>query len=156
MPSLAPYFGWCVTGERADIHPHRKPAPQIFEAALARAGRDSSYTGGWVHVGDCLLNDVAASKGVGARTVWLDAAVEGDEDAHGAYSTMSDEQRSARQAQFDADRCSTRRHGGHSICAAPRHARAAAPDVGESRLVLGQLLLLLAQRAALGLSLIHI
>jgi FMN phosphatase YigB (HAD superfamily) len=101
MPSLAPYFGWCVTGERADIHPHRKPAPQIFEAALARAGRDSAHTG-WVHVGDCLLNDVAASKGVGARTVWLDAAVEGDEDAHGAYSTMSDAQRAARQAQFDA------------------------------------------------------
>ena len=34
--------------------------------------------------------------------MWLDAAVEGDEDAHGAYSTMSDEQRAARQAQFDA------------------------------------------------------
>ena len=34
--------------------------------------------------------------------MWLDAAVEGDEDAHGAYSTMSDAQRAARQAQFDA------------------------------------------------------
>ena len=96
MPSLAPYFGWCVTGERADIHPHRKPAPRIFEAALARAGRDAAAdTGGWVHVGDCLLNDVAASKGVGARTVRLDAAVEGDEDA-GAL--LDDERRAARRA----------------------------------------------------------
>ena len=34
--------------------------------------------------------------------MWLDVAVEGDEDAHGAYSTMSGEQRAARQAQFDA------------------------------------------------------
>ena len=65
MPSLAP-LPQVVRHGRARGHP---PAPQagarIFEAALAR--RPRLVDTGWVHVGDCLLNDVAASKGVGAR-----------------------------------------------------------------------------------------
>ena len=31
IPSLAPYFDFCVSGEDADVHPQRKPAPRIYE-----------------------------------------------------------------------------------------------------------------------------
>ena len=67
IPSLAPYFDFCVSGEDADVHPQRKPAPRIYEAALERAhcGPD-----GWVHLGDDVLNDCSAAKSCGARTVW--------------------------------------------------------------------------------------
>ena len=97
IPSLAPYFDFCVSGEDADVHPQRKPAPRIYEAALERAhcGPD-----GWVHLGDDVLNDCSAAKTCGARTVWLDAAA--PSWAENAYSTMSAADREKRRLAAEA------------------------------------------------------
>ena len=100
MPSLEPFFAFVVSGEDDGVHPHRKPAPRIFEAALARGPGDAAGGGGWVHVGDDLLNDCSAAKAVGAKTVWFDAAPPSHES--NAYSTLSDADRAARKALFDA------------------------------------------------------
>ena len=97
IPSLAPFFDFCVSGEDADVHPQRKPAPRIYEAALerARCGPD-----GWVHLGDDVLNDCSAAKACGARTVWLDAAA--PSWAENAYSTMSAADREKRRLAAEA------------------------------------------------------
>lgn len=58
MPTLAPFFDLTVSGEDDDVHPHRKPAPQIFRRALERAG--GCARGEWAHVGDCKVNDASA------------------------------------------------------------------------------------------------
>mmetsp|Transcript_17737 Transcript_17737/g.45848 ORF Transcript_17737/g.45848 Transcript_17737/m.45848 type:complete len:340 (+) Transcript_17737:42-1061(+) len=82
---LASCFDFTVSGEEPSIHPHRKPSPVIFRAALERAGVDGDSfltehapapEDSWVHIGDDLLNDIAAAKGLGAFTVWLDLAAE--------------------------------------------------------------------------------
>jgi FMN phosphatase YigB (HAD superfamily) len=97
IPSLAPFFDFCVSGEDADVHPQRKPAPRIYEAALERAhcGPD-----GWVHLGDDVLNDCSAAKTCGARTVWLDAAAPSWQE--NAYSTMSAADREKRRLAAEA------------------------------------------------------
>jgi putative hydrolase of the HAD superfamily len=46
-----------------------KPDPEIFKAALAEAGADPAAT---VHVGDQLVNDVAAARAVGITPVLID------------------------------------------------------------------------------------
>jgi putative hydrolase of the HAD superfamily len=97
IPSLAPFFDFCVSGEDADVHPHRKPSPRIYEAALARAGRGPA---GWVHLGDDVLNDCAAAKACGARAVWFDAAA--PSWAENAYSTMSAADRDKRRRAAEA------------------------------------------------------
>ena len=97
IPSLAPYFDFCVSGEDADVHPQRKPAPRIYEAALERAQRGPD---GWVHLGDDVLNDCSAAKSCGARTVWLDAAA--PSWAENAYSTMSAADREKRRLAAEA------------------------------------------------------
>lgn len=130
MASIARYFDLTVSGEDPDVHPRRKPSPVIYRTALARAGiaaADLDSTG-WVHIGDDLLNDVAAAKAVGAKTVWLDlnrkAAVAESAPAleivsggmaqcseraavaaaveEGSYSTLADSIRKARTAQRSA------------------------------------------------------
>jgi FMN phosphatase YigB (HAD superfamily) len=92
MPSLAPFFSFCVSGEDPEVFPHRKPHPGIFRRALHRyrtehyapsqeAARDEEEGDGggpdggeedflWCHVGDCLANDVGASADCGAFSVW--------------------------------------------------------------------------------------
>lgn len=97
IPSLAPYFDFCVSGEDADVHPQRKPSPRIYEAALERSKRGPD---GWVHLGDDVLNDCSAAKTCGARTVWLDAAA--PSWAENAYSTMSAADREKRRLAAEA------------------------------------------------------
>ena len=107
-----------MSGEDADVWPHRKPAREIFDVARARAaaldGGESGAArgelgggGGWVHVGDDLVNDVAASKRAGAATVWFDppppaAAAASDARApaqqQAAFSTIDEDEASRRRA----------------------------------------------------------
>ena len=76
-----------VSGEDEDVWPERKPSPAIYEHAIRRASSDANcgaagdasaadgaseselLRASWVHVGDCLVNDVRASKAAGAATV---------------------------------------------------------------------------------------
>lgn len=67
MPLLAPYFDFRISGEDDDIFPHRKPHPFIYESALRNVADD----GLWIHIGDCLSNDVGASADVGAKAIWM-------------------------------------------------------------------------------------
>ena len=73
IPSLAPYFDFTVSGEDDDVFPQRKPHKGIYEKTL-RLYRDNYPNHGdehaWVHVGDCLANDVGASAACGALAVW--------------------------------------------------------------------------------------
>jgi FMN phosphatase YigB (HAD superfamily) len=77
MPNtLAPYFDFCVSGEDADVFPHRKPSPVIYEMAWRRYQVHYPNHGTdrvWCHVGDCLANDVGASAACGALAVWLNS-----------------------------------------------------------------------------------
>lgn len=102
-PALARCFDLTVSGEEPGIHPGRKPSPTIFRAAVARAGLGPRLVPGqplpwWVHVGDDIFNDVAASKALGAKTVWLDAPRQEAGDGVGLKSA-----RGERQASTDAD-----------------------------------------------------
>jgi FMN phosphatase YigB (HAD superfamily) len=108
MPRLEGLFDFCVSGEDADVWPDRKPSPEIYEHALRRA---SSSSGGgaipaaspqsdvsqlrssWVHVGDCLVNDVEASKRAGATTIWYDVP----HDPLATFSTASPEEEERRR-----------------------------------------------------------
>ena len=84
MPRLEHLFDFTVSGEDPDVFPDRKPSPGIYEAALRRAASTQgggtppeewrTISRGWVHVGDCLVNDVSASKAAGARTIWLQSS----------------------------------------------------------------------------------
>eukprot|EP00967_Tisochrysis_lutea_P127543 scaffold217042_cov32-Tisochrysis_lutea.AAC.1 len=111
MPELAPLFDWTVSAEHQDIYPKRKPAKEPFLAALRLADCEARPTD-WAHVGDDLINDVQASKDLGAWSIWLAPAVEkaGRAATVGAvasspddiienfwYSTMSEGEREARQ-----------------------------------------------------------
>ena len=87
MPMLKPYFDFRVSGEDDDIFPHRKPHPLIYETALRNAGviptgtRNDDVTSVdlWIHVGDCLSNDVSASANLGAKSIWM--CLEDDEES---------------------------------------------------------------------------
>lgn len=74
--TLAPYFDFCVSGEDDGVHPERKPHRGIYKVSLAEYRKtypnDLSDTHVWVHVGDCLANDVGASAKMGAYAVWVD------------------------------------------------------------------------------------
>jgi FMN phosphatase YigB (HAD superfamily) len=90
MPSLAPFFSFCVSGEDPDVFPHRKPHPEIYRRAMhiyktehyvpsqdddAQAEEMGAHSEPpqdflWCHVGDCLANDVGASADCGAFAVW--------------------------------------------------------------------------------------
>lgn len=94
MPRLAGLFDFCVSGEDDDVWPERKPSVGIYEHALRRGGDAERLRASWVHVGDCLVNDVEASKRAGARTVWFDSP----HDALASYSTASAEEEERRDA----------------------------------------------------------
>lgn len=74
--TLARYFDFCVSGEDDGVHPERKPHRGIFMVSLSeyhkRFPNDLSASHIWVHVGDCLANDVGASAKMGAYAVWVD------------------------------------------------------------------------------------
>lgn len=104
--TLAPYFAYCVSGEDDDVFPHRKPAPQIYEAALDRWR--SLHDGGdhpdlWIHVGDCLANDVGASYDVGAEPVWV-APVEAESEEQPSWSTATEKDLKERAILMEAAR----------------------------------------------------
>jgi putative hydrolase of the HAD superfamily len=80
--TLAKYFDFCVSGEDDSVFPHRKPHPIIYQVALQRCHEILQYrtssmeetdvSSSWVHVGDDLCNDIAASTACGAKAVWCD------------------------------------------------------------------------------------
>mmetsp|Transcript_10727 Transcript_10727/g.25563 ORF Transcript_10727/g.25563 Transcript_10727/m.25563 type:complete len:455 (+) Transcript_10727:448-1812(+) len=87
MPMLEPYFDFRISGEDDDVFPHRKPHSLIYETALRNAGvtptdvtdNGVSNVGLWIHVGDCLSNDVGASADLGAKSIWM--CLEDDEES---------------------------------------------------------------------------
>ncbi|KAJ1455681.1 HAD-like domain-containing protein [Pelagophyceae sp. CCMP2097] len=127
IPSLAHLFDVVVSGEDADVWPHRKPARQIFDVARRKAsifavarmraqledncdmldvGVASQGFYDWVHVGDDLVNDVEAAKRAGAATIWFAPA--GDDDGGASFSTAGaaeQARRDARTAAVDVDAC---------------------------------------------------
>ena len=98
MPMLRDCFDFCISGEDADVFPYRKPHAGIYQVALERyrerypqhhherrgnrkTMNDTNENGHrkqeqenhyiWIHVGDCLANDVGASADCGAWTIWF-------------------------------------------------------------------------------------
>jgi len=61
----AEYFDFAFLAEDIGVS---KPAPDMFQAALARAG---ALAGEIVHVGDNPEHDIAGAHAVGLRTVWM-------------------------------------------------------------------------------------
>lgn len=117
MPDLAALFDFTISAESASIYPNRKPAREPFLAALRLAGCEARPSE-WAHVGDDLINDVQASRALGAWAIWLApppkqsgaapdaaaAAASSPDDAVGDsfwFSTMSDEERQARRVQAE-------------------------------------------------------
>jgi putative hydrolase of the HAD superfamily len=76
MKSLRPYFDFCVSGDDDNVFPERKPRRGIYEASLEayheRYPHVISDQHVWIHVGDCLANDVGASHKCGAYAIWKD------------------------------------------------------------------------------------
>merc|ERR1712151_1465130 len=81
MKKLPNYFQFCISGEDDSVFPHRKPHRGIYDATLSHVNNlysislqeeFSSSPSCWVHVGDDLVNDVAASAACGAIPIWLD------------------------------------------------------------------------------------
>ena len=110
MPNtLAPFFDFRVSGEDDDVFPNRKPNPFIYEHALKRAGK-SFAEGEWLHLGDCLSNDVKASASCGASAIWM--CLESDQDSaasrlvnsqnHPEWSTATKEEVEARKLEVEA------------------------------------------------------
>ncbi|GAX16661.1 putative hydrolase of the HAD superfamily [Fistulifera solaris] len=105
MPALANFFDFCVSGEDHGVFPERKPAPGIYKASLSKYkdlyphhDHDSRI---WIHVGDCLVNDVGASANVGAYAVWLS----GEADAvDPKWSTATTSEQYTRQLKEDDGR----------------------------------------------------
>lgn len=98
--TLAPFFDFRVSGEEEGVFPYRKPAAQIYEAALQRnrkrnGGKDH---GVWCHVGDCLANDVAASAACGAKAIWM-CPEDHEIDAVPHYSTATADEIARRARQ---------------------------------------------------------
>ena len=97
---LQPYFEFCVSGEDDGVFPARKPHPGIYEAALYP--HHDKDTHAWIHVGDCLANDVGASVACGAAAVWLS---EDDIDEQESSTTMDQPSWSTASAQDVQERC---------------------------------------------------
>merc|ERR1712232_1366438 len=90
------YFDFCTSGEDDNVFPYRKPHEQIYlksldcfqnmiGSELSDDGVDDFF---WVHVGDDLANDVAASSKCGAFAVWADL---GDEYSQSASKAVKEE-----------------------------------------------------------------
>jgi len=112
--TLAPYFAFCVCGEDDGVFPHRKPHPNIYQVALKRwcslcqlnndrERDDVTLPDVWVHVGDCLANDVGASHDAGARAIWV-AQPEDEDRKQPNWSTATEEDREKRALLMEAAR----------------------------------------------------
>lgn len=108
--TLAPYFEFCVSGEDEDVFPHRKPHSKIYEAALKRwrllledaSDNNAKKPDLWVHIGDCLANDVGASHDAGARAIWVvQPEEEGDQPS---WSTATEEEKAKRALLMEGAR----------------------------------------------------
>ena len=73
---LAPFFDFYVSSEEPEVtrpKPDTKPYLVAMERALPLLSSSSSVSelaNEWVHVGDCIDNDVRAAKRAGMRTVF--------------------------------------------------------------------------------------
>ncbi|MEU6374629.1 HAD family hydrolase [Streptomyces sp. NPDC046909] len=67
--------GWVIS----EAAGHKKPAPEIFEAAATATG--ASLNGAWV-IGDSPHADIRGAIGVGARSVWVSGGREWAETAY--------------------------------------------------------------------------
>lgn len=108
MPSVKPFFDFCVSGEDEGVFPKRKPDKGIYEAALksffdmsgdTRQIGDSNLN--WIHVGDDLANDVGASAACGAKSIWLNAEDESDSVEIPSWSTATKEELERRSKMND-------------------------------------------------------
>ena len=105
MPVLADFFDFCVSGEDDGVFPARKPAPGIYSTSLNKYKElyphHDHNSRIWVHVGDCLVNDVGASAYVGAYAVWF-SSQPSDEEVEAAkpkWSTATSSEQNARKLQ---------------------------------------------------------
>jgi FMN phosphatase YigB (HAD superfamily) len=97
MQSLHPYFDFCVSGEDDHVFPERKPRRGIYEASLEayheRYPHVISDQHVWIHVGDCLANDVGGSHKCGAYAIWKDNSesllLESNDNKQPKWSTAS-------------------------------------------------------------------
>eukprot|EP00542_Grammatophora_oceanica_P008957 CAMPEP_0194041382 /NCGR_PEP_ID=MMETSP0009_2-20130614/13303_1 /TAXON_ID=210454 /ORGANISM="Grammatophora oceanica, Strain CCMP 410" /LENGTH=362 /DNA_ID=CAMNT_0038684879 /DNA_START=441 /DNA_END=1529 /DNA_ORIENTATION=+ len=119
MPNtLAPYFDFCVSGEDPDVFPERKPHKGIFHATLdvysemrrsseKETNMDETDAAGdvvedetddddasssslrWIHVGDCLGNDVWGSAQCGAMTIWMEYVSENPSSFSSATASIN-------------------------------------------------------------------
>ena len=64
-----------------------KPAPELFEEALALAGVEAAQA---LHVGDSLENDVAGARALGIDAVWLNRGRESVPDGVRAIATLAE------------------------------------------------------------------
>lgn len=109
MPVLADFFDFCVSGEDDGVFPARKPAPGIYQASLKKYrelyphhDQDSRI---WVHVGDCLANDVGASASVGAYAVWFsDQPMKQLDSSTLKWSTATSSEQDARKLKEEEGR----------------------------------------------------
>ena len=69
------YFGFAYSS--ADVSAS-KPAPDIFHAALEKAGVRASQA---IHVGDNLVDDIHGAQRVGMHTIWVKQPEQSDDDA---------------------------------------------------------------------------
>ena len=110
--TLAPFFDFCVSGEDNGVHPERKPHPGIFKVSLSeyrkRFPNDLSKRHIWIHVGDCLANDVGASAKMGAYPIWveLDVLQQGGESTGSStkWSTAPAKETNSRRKLKDKSR----------------------------------------------------
>lgn len=65
------YFSFALSAAQVG---QAKPHPEIFLAALRRAGAEAANT---IHIGDHLDDDIAGAQGVGMHTIWVDMARRG-------------------------------------------------------------------------------
>jgi putative hydrolase of the HAD superfamily len=74
---LSRFFSFALSS--ADVGA-RKPAPDIFHAALGRCGVQANET---VHIGDNLVDDIQGAGSLGIHTIWTNhAGAEAPADAH--------------------------------------------------------------------------
>jgi FMN phosphatase YigB (HAD superfamily) len=104
--TLANYFDFCVSGEDDNVFPNRKPHVGIYEVALQRyqelyphhhddtavaennEKKPQRYI--WIHIGDCLANDVSASADAGAYAVWYNPDIhDNSQQQQPSWSTAS-------------------------------------------------------------------
>lgn len=95
MPNIAPYFDLPTLSGEDESPPLRKPNPDIYRKAIQLVDDKKFNAGLWIHVGDCLVNDVAASADCGALAIWFDessSSSNANSEALPTYSTATVEE----------------------------------------------------------------